>query len=107
MNELQAIPTRIQVSSFHMNSMLMSWIQVLLGCDVVKLPNYDGSFKVLMGYNKTPTILLNGKEEVVSIDIRVNLEVDQTWPNLTAECSTKIGEYLELSVSHMKEVDVV
>ena len=85
----------------------MSWIQVLLGCDVVKLPNYDGSFKVLMGYNKTHTFLLNGKEEVVSMDIRKNLEVDKTSPNLTAECSTKIGEYLELSVSQMKEVDVV
>ena len=72
MNELQAISTRPQSSTTsYMDPRLKICTHVFLRCNKVKrslqLP-YDCPFKVLKRADKTFTILLNGKEEVVGVD---------------------------------------
>ena len=72
MNDLQAIPTARQSSTTsYMDPRLNNCTHVFLRCDKVKRslqPPYDGPFKVLKRVDKTFIILLNGKEEVVSVD---------------------------------------
>ena len=68
---LQATPTRTQSQTFYVDPRLKRCTHVFLRCDRIRKPlqpPYDGPFKVLNRSDKTFTILLNGKEEVVSID---------------------------------------
>ena len=71
MQGLQATPTRPQSPTTYVDPRLKQCTHVFLRCDRIRKPlqpPYEGPFKVLNRSDKSFTILLNGKEEIVSID---------------------------------------
>ena len=70
MYELKATPTRPQSSTSYANPKLKQRTRALLQYSQIRKPlrpSVDGPFNMLSHSDKTFTVLLNGKEEIVSI----------------------------------------
>ena len=99
MQGLQATPTRPQSPTTYVDPRLKQCTHVFLRCDRIRKPlqpPYEGPFKILNRSDKTFTILLNGKEEVVSIDhlkavfVEKHQRIFQISPRLNSQCLSRL-----------------